>query len=110
MADVTKIPGIQSLWEKTSGDSEICVAVLDGLVDQAAIIDISQKACQGQAGCLPHKNYGRCLIEIELSKYTGKKVVVMVLNAATFDKAKENWGVFAAYKASLGFVSGFKFV
>lgn len=34
MADTTQIPGIQSLWEKTSGDSQICVAVLDGLVDQ----------------------------------------------------------------------------
>ena len=35
MADVTQIPGIQSLWEKTPGDSQVCVAVLDGLVDQA---------------------------------------------------------------------------
>jgi hypothetical protein len=34
MADLTQIPGIQSLWEKTSGDSQICVAVLDGLVDR----------------------------------------------------------------------------
>ncbi|WP_333353382.1 hypothetical protein [Microcoleus sp. herbarium14] len=34
MADLTQIPGIQSLWEKTSGDSRICVAVLDGLVDR----------------------------------------------------------------------------
>ncbi|TAH15996.1 MAG: PatA/PatG family cyanobactin maturation protease [Oscillatoriales cyanobacterium] len=35
MADVTQIPGIQSLWAKTDGDSQVCVAVLDGLVDQA---------------------------------------------------------------------------
>lgn len=35
MADVTEIPGIKSLWEKTAGDSQVCVAVLDGLVDQA---------------------------------------------------------------------------
>ena len=35
MADTTQIPGLQSLWEKTPGDSRICVAVLDGLVDQA---------------------------------------------------------------------------
>ncbi|NET08254.1 MAG: PatA/PatG family cyanobactin maturation protease [Merismopedia sp. SIO2A8] len=30
----TKLPGIAELWAKTQGDSEICVAVLDGLVDQ----------------------------------------------------------------------------
>lgn len=34
MAVLTQIPGIQSLWEKTSGDSRICVAALDGLVDR----------------------------------------------------------------------------
>jgi subtilisin family serine protease len=34
MADSTQIPGIQSLWAKTDGDSQICVAVLDGLVDR----------------------------------------------------------------------------
>lgn len=35
MTDVTKIPGLQKLWQKTQGDSQICVAVLDGLVDRA---------------------------------------------------------------------------
>jgi cyanobactin maturation PatA/PatG family protease len=34
MPDVKTIPGIKQLWAKTSGNSEICVAVLDGLVDQ----------------------------------------------------------------------------
>lgn len=34
MFDVTKLLGIQELWSKTRGDSEICVAILDGLVDQ----------------------------------------------------------------------------
>lgn len=34
MTDVTKIPGLQKLWQKTQGDSQICVAVLDGLVDR----------------------------------------------------------------------------
>ena len=33
-AIVTTIPGIESLWEKTQGDDQICVAVLDGPVDQ----------------------------------------------------------------------------
>ncbi|MEG3440140.1 PatA/PatG family cyanobactin maturation protease [Pannus brasiliensis CCIBt3594] len=28
-----KIPGLESLWQKTLGDSRICVAVLDGTVD-----------------------------------------------------------------------------
>lgn len=34
MPDVTEILGIQELWGKTQGDSRICVAVLDGLVDR----------------------------------------------------------------------------
>lgn len=29
------IAGMQEIWEKTQGNSEICVAVLDGLVDQS---------------------------------------------------------------------------
>ncbi len=29
----------------------------------ASSIDISQKACLEQAGCLFHNNYGRCLIK-----------------------------------------------
>ncbi|WP_414566350.1 MULTISPECIES: S8 family peptidase [unclassified Anabaena] len=33
MPNITKIPGIQKLWAETQGDSTICVAVLDGLVD-----------------------------------------------------------------------------
>ncbi|NEO75708.1 PatA/PatG family cyanobactin maturation protease [Moorena sp. SIO4G3] len=35
MSEIAKIPGIQGLWEKTKGDSQIVVAVLDGVVDQA---------------------------------------------------------------------------
>ncbi|BAY21335.1 peptidase S8/S53 [Calothrix sp. NIES-2100] len=34
MPNISKIPGIQKLWAETTGDSTICVAVLDGLVDQ----------------------------------------------------------------------------
>ncbi|MFB2978312.1 S8 family serine peptidase, partial [Microseira sp. BLCC-F43] len=34
MPDVKTIPGIKQLWEKTQGNSQICVAILDGLVDQ----------------------------------------------------------------------------
>lgn len=34
MPNITNIPGIQKLWAETTGDSKICVAVLDGLVDQ----------------------------------------------------------------------------
>lgn len=34
MPNTKKIPGIQKLWASTTGDSKICVAVLDGLVDQ----------------------------------------------------------------------------
>ncbi|WP_019509117.1 PatA/PatG family cyanobactin maturation protease [Pleurocapsa sp. PCC 7319] len=34
MFDLTKLPGIQQLWSKTKGDPKICVAILDGLVDQ----------------------------------------------------------------------------
>lgn len=33
MPETSKIPGIQQLWAKTKGSPEICVAVLDGLVD-----------------------------------------------------------------------------
>ncbi|NEO07311.1 PatA/PatG family cyanobactin maturation protease [Moorena sp. SIO3I8] len=35
MSEIAKIPGIQGLWEKTKGDSQVVVAVLDGVVDQA---------------------------------------------------------------------------
>ncbi|MEH2319686.1 SAM-dependent methyltransferase [Nostoc sp.] len=35
MPDAREIPGLQALWAKTLGDSQICVAILDGLVDQA---------------------------------------------------------------------------
>jgi len=31
---ITKIPGLQGLWAQTKGDPRICVAVLDGIVDQ----------------------------------------------------------------------------
>lgn len=34
MSDVTVVPGIKELWAKTLGDPHICVAVLDGVVDQ----------------------------------------------------------------------------
>ncbi|WP_293123823.1 PatA/PatG family cyanobactin maturation protease [Microcoleus sp. bin38.metabat.b11b12b14.051] len=34
MPDLTELPGIRELWTKTQGDSQICVAVLDGLVDR----------------------------------------------------------------------------
>ena len=33
MAEIANIPGIKQLWAKTKGNSEVCVAVLDGLVD-----------------------------------------------------------------------------
>lgn len=34
MPNLKNIPGIQKLWAETQGDSTICVAVLNGLVDQ----------------------------------------------------------------------------
>jgi cyanobactin maturation PatA/PatG family protease len=34
MSKVKTIPGLRNLWEQTLGDSEICIAVLDGSVDQ----------------------------------------------------------------------------
>lgn len=34
MPDPKQIPGVQQLWAKTKGDSTICIAVLDGVVDQ----------------------------------------------------------------------------
>ena len=34
MPDPKQIPGIQQLWAKTKGGSTICIAVLDGVVDQ----------------------------------------------------------------------------
>ena len=33
MAEISNIPEIKKLWAKTKGNSEVCVAVLDGLVD-----------------------------------------------------------------------------
>jgi cyanobactin maturation PatA/PatG family protease len=33
MCDVSKIPGLAELWERTLGDQRICVAVVDGPVD-----------------------------------------------------------------------------
>ncbi len=33
MPEISNIPGIKQLWAKTKGNSEVCVAVLDGLVD-----------------------------------------------------------------------------
>jgi cyanobactin maturation PatA/PatG family protease len=33
--DVTLIPGLKGLWAETSGDPRICIAVLDGPVDQS---------------------------------------------------------------------------
>src|SRR5512136_1214180 len=35
MPNIPEIPGIQQLWASTRGDSQVCVAVLDGLVDRA---------------------------------------------------------------------------
>jgi cyanobactin maturation PatA/PatG family protease len=34
MPNLKQIPGIEKLWAKTQGDSSICIAVLDGVVDQ----------------------------------------------------------------------------
>ena len=34
MSNFTNLPGIEDLWNKSLGNSEICIAVLDGLVDQ----------------------------------------------------------------------------
>jgi Subtilisin-like serine proteases len=31
---MTNIPGLKKLWSETRGDPKICVAVLDGIVDQ----------------------------------------------------------------------------
>ncbi len=31
---MTNIPGLKKLWTETRGDPKICVAVLDGIVDQ----------------------------------------------------------------------------
>ncbi|NEO97901.1 MAG: PatA/PatG family cyanobactin maturation protease [Symploca sp. SIO2E9] len=33
MPEIANIPGIQELWAKTKGHPEVCVAVIDGLVD-----------------------------------------------------------------------------
>lgn len=35
ITDVEEIPGIKGLWAETLGDSQICIAVLDGSVDRA---------------------------------------------------------------------------
>lgn len=35
MVEVRAIAGMQDLWEQTQGSAEICVAVLDGIVDQS---------------------------------------------------------------------------
>ncbi|AFZ23461.1 cyanobactin maturation protease, PatA/PatG family [Cylindrospermum stagnale PCC 7417] len=34
-SDITALPGLQSLWAESLGNPRICVAVLDGLVDQS---------------------------------------------------------------------------
>ncbi|MFB2833627.1 S8 family peptidase [Floridanema evergladense] len=34
MPNLKQIPGIEQLWAKTQGDSSICIAVLDGVVDE----------------------------------------------------------------------------
>ena len=34
MPNLKQIPGIEKLWAKTHGDSSICIAVLDGVVDE----------------------------------------------------------------------------
>ncbi|GET40930.1 S8 family peptidase [Microseira wollei] len=34
MPNLKQIPGIEKLWAKTQGESTICIAVLDGVVDQ----------------------------------------------------------------------------
>lgn len=35
--DIAALPGLRSLWERTLGDPNICVAVLDGPVDQSHV-------------------------------------------------------------------------
>ncbi|HEY9660581.1 MAG TPA: S8 family serine peptidase, partial [Allocoleopsis sp.] len=35
LADITALPGLKPLWAETLGDSRICIAVLDGPVDQS---------------------------------------------------------------------------
>jgi len=35
MSDITLLPGLQALWSKTMGNSEICIAILDGPVDHS---------------------------------------------------------------------------
>ncbi|HBE19480.1 MAG TPA: peptidase S8 [Cyanobacteria bacterium UBA11149] len=34
MSNLSEIPGLVKLWAKTQGNSDVCVAILDGLVDQ----------------------------------------------------------------------------
>ena len=33
VSDISVLPGLQSLWDESVGDSHVCVAVLDGPVD-----------------------------------------------------------------------------
>jgi cyanobactin maturation PatA/PatG family protease len=35
MSKIAKLPGITAIWKKTQGHPQVCVAVLDGLVDQS---------------------------------------------------------------------------
>lgn len=35
VTDISALPGLDLLWSKTKGDSQICVAILDGPVDQS---------------------------------------------------------------------------
>ena len=35
VTDVASIPGLKELWTHTRGDPRVCVAILDGPVDQS---------------------------------------------------------------------------
>jgi subtilisin family serine protease len=35
VTDISALPGLDKLWSETKGDSQICVAILDGPVDQS---------------------------------------------------------------------------
>ncbi|NEQ75335.1 MAG: PatA/PatG family cyanobactin maturation protease [Okeania sp. SIO2C9] len=35
VTDISELPGLKQLWSETKGDSQICVAILDGPVDQS---------------------------------------------------------------------------
>lgn len=35
LTNIERLPGLKSLWAETKGDSEVCIAILDGSVDRS---------------------------------------------------------------------------